>query len=158
MKRENILDRFMRHVSPDPDSGCWLWTGSLNAGYGQFSIRINGKPTSRVAHRFYYEAINGAVPKELQLDHLCRVRRCVNPAHLEPVTPRENTLRSDAVTAENAFKTHCLNGHPLSGDNLRVHKGWRLCKRCHRDEVRRYRARLITGAGEATPPINAGAP
>jgi hypothetical protein len=73
----------------DPD-GCWLWTGTLRSGYGRF--RADGRLVQ--AHRYSYERAVGPIPADRQLDHLCRVRRCVNPDHLEPVTPSENVLRS----------------------------------------------------------------
>ena len=78
----------------------------------------------------------------LQIDHLCRVRCCVNPAHLEPVTPRENTLRGVGVTAKNAAKTHCSKGHPLSDENLLVlASGRRVCRACARSNGKRYKER-----------------
>lgn len=76
------------------ETGCWIWLGELNRnGYGR--VCVKGKRP--VAHRHVYETLVGPIPEGLLLDHLCRVRCCVNPSHLEPVTPKENTLRGDAV-------------------------------------------------------------
>lgn len=120
-----LLERLMAKVAID-ENGCWLWTASVRPnGYGQ--VAYKGSP--RQAHRVVYEAVRGPIPGGLPLDHLCRVRHCVNPAHLEPVTHRENVRRG-----ANAQKTHCLRGHPLSGDNLFRNdpRGWRKCKACDR--------------------------
>ncbi len=86
---------------------------------------------TRRAHRALWIAVNGPVPDGLQLDHLCRVRHCVNPSHLEPVTPRQNSLRGETVARRRSEQTHCIHGHPLSGDNLYVFReNTRNCKRC----------------------------
>src|ERR1019366_4519713 len=84
-----MLERFLKFVLPEPNTGCWLWTGGLNrGGYGQFMT-----PPCTVAHRVAYELFVGPIPEGLQLDHLCRVRSCVNPQHLEPVSQQENIRR-----------------------------------------------------------------
>jgi len=101
-----------------PDLGpCWIWTGPKNPG-GYGTPYFQGK--MRRAHRVAYELILGTIPAGKQLDHLCRVRHCVNPAHLEPVTNKENALRGFSFSAKNAKKTHCINGHEFSGQNLRI--------------------------------------
>jgi hypothetical protein len=126
---KNILERFERYVMPEPNSGCWFWMGGLSAGgYGQ--ITFSNPKTTKKAHRVAWELHRGPVPAGLELDHLCRMRSCVTPDHLEPVTRRENTLRGEGVTSQNAHKTHCVNGHPLSGRNLLVKSGWRTCRAC----------------------------
>jgi hypothetical protein len=137
-------DRFWQKVSPEPNSGCWLWTGADNGeGYG--TISVPGKRGHK-AHRFAYELFVGPIPDGLQIDHLCRVRCCVNPAHLEAVTQKVNVQRGIAVAKTKEYFaaiTHCPHGHKYSGDNLRKSKqGHRLCRTCHRDRERaRYHAK-----------------
>lgn len=117
------------HKHDGPETFCWIWTAGLDAhGYGQFGF--NKKPTK--AHRVAYEELVSPPPSGMALDHLCRVRNCVNPAHLEPVSIGENVRRGDGVSARNAKKTHCPSGHELQGENLIVEKsGTRRCKECH---------------------------
>jgi hypothetical protein len=93
--------------------------------------------TSRRAHRVAYELAVGPIPPGLQVDHLCRVRDCVNPAHLDPVTKRENNLRSKSPFAEAARATHCANSHPFSPENLANEPGRRCCKTCKAEYARR---------------------
>lgn len=124
------------------DSGCWEWTASRNiGGYGM--IWFEGRP--RVAHRVAYGLLVGAIPDGLTLDHLCRVRHCVNPAHLEPVTMYENMLRGESFSARQARQTHCKNGHPLSGDNLysNPNRKQRVCRTCRTAYVRAYYGRSV---------------
>lgn len=88
-----------------------------------------------------------SVSHMLDQHHLCRVRHCVNPAHMEPVTIRQNVLRGEGNAAQNARKTHCVHGHPLEGDNLKVTpKGWRVCLTCRRERKRQRRAKLQVAA------------
>jgi len=89
--RASALERFEQFYTPEPNTGCWLWTGKLDNGYGRFWFQ--GKSVK--AFRWAYEHILGqAIPSDLQLDHLCRQRACVNPLHGEPVTCRENLIRA----------------------------------------------------------------
>lgn len=126
-----------------PDLGpCWIWTAALSYGYGQFWL--DGR--TQLAHRVAYEWLVGPIPDGLEPDHLCRVRRCVNSGHLEPVTRRENILRGvgPATTiARHRARTHCPQGHPYSGANLYVHpkNGNRDCRACRRAASRRYRTK-----------------
>jgi len=111
------------------DKGCWDWTGSHNPkGYGSFNVNKGHRP----AHRLAYEIMRGPIPEGLTLDHLCRNRGCVNPAHLEPVTNRENVLRGIGPTAKAARATHCPSGHPYDEANTYVSPstGWRRCRTC----------------------------
>jgi HNH endonuclease len=127
--------RFWKSVYPCPMSGCWLWGGVTNAaGYGQFSVENK----HRYAHRVSRSTLVGPIPDGFYIDHLCRTPHCVNPAHLEPVTPRENVLRGKTIIAANASKTHCRAGHPYTGDNLRLTpKGGRRCRECDNAGQRR---------------------
>jgi hypothetical protein len=119
--------------------GCWTWTRETDHdGYGR--VRYEG--IKRMAHRVAYAALGGSVPDDLQLDHLCRVRNCVNPAHLEPVTNRTNTLRGNGPTAVNSVKTHCPQGHPYDRVNTHFRPcGRRRCRACERVRNAQYRAR-----------------
>ena len=100
---------------------CWEWVGEMGVfGYGYACIQGTHKRV--FAHRAMYELLRGPIPDGMDLDHLCRNRRCVNPEHLEPVTHRENCRRGNGWSGRNARKTHCKNGHALTPDNL-VSKG-----------------------------------
>ena len=135
-----LADRLRSHVTVDLATGCWLWTGAVaRNGYGQVGI----DKRTRSAHRVSYETFVGPIPRGLQLDHLCRVRRCINPAHLEPVTRDENQARSPITTAG---RTHCQKGHPLTGDNLVIKKRGSLppvrnCRTCRDAYQRAWKAR-----------------
>lgn len=96
-----VVQRLLGKVDRQPGDGCWLWTGSTRQGYGQIRVKRDGTWTVRDAHRVAWEELVGPVPAGLVIDHLCRVTTCVNPAHLEPVTQRENVQRGDspALTA-----------------------------------------------------------
>ena len=119
---QTVLERFMSKIIKDI-SGCWLWSGATNReGYGKFTV---GRITV-AAHRFIFAEMVASIP-----DHLCRVRHCVNPVHLEPVTMRENLLRGNTLQARNAAKTHCDHGHEFTAQNTRIVNGfWRACREC----------------------------
>ena len=135
------IERFMLKVRQG-ENWCFFWTASTNGtGYGLFTV--NGRMV--MAHRWAYEYFKGPIPDGLQLDHLCRNRNCVNPAHLEPVTQRENLLRGESLTTFNLAKTHCPQGHAYAGANLYVTpKGSRQCRTCRADHQRLHLARQKT--------------
>lgn len=124
---------------------CWLWTAAQNGkGYGRF---WDGSRLV-VAHRWAYLFCVGPIPDGLTLDHSCRVRNCVRPEHLEPVTMRENTMRGVGLAALNARKTRCSNGHEFTEANTRIElsakgRAWRKCRQCKRanDKARRLTKR-----------------
>ncbi len=142
VSRTSTLDSFWSRV--DKTSGCWLWTGSvLNSGYGQIATRL--RPTSsgtRLAHRVAYELLVGPIG-DLQLDHLCRNRLCVNPAHLEPVDAAENTRRG----LHGSLRTHCMYGHELTAENTwyEAKTNCRRCVTCARATSRRTALRNRVG-------------
>jgi hypothetical protein len=146
IERPSVADRFWAKVDRGNAEGCWDWTGAFSSnGYGHYFVgREHGQSKSVRAHRFAYELSVGDIPEDLVIDHLCRNRGCVNPAHLEPVTTRENIVRGEGFAAEQARRTHCVRGgHPLSGPNLYVNpRGERECRTCRADSVVRRRARL----------------
>jgi hypothetical protein len=129
--RQEPIDRFMAKV--EKTDSCWNWLAQLNeGGYGRFSYRLK----MVAAHRWIFEHVNGPIPDGLQVDHLCRNRRCVNPAHMEAVTGQVNTLRGETRAARNAAKTHCPQGHHLEDVN-----GRRICRPCLRAAQARWRER-----------------
>ena len=129
--------RFWSKVGNGKD-GCWEWRAAINdSGYGVFSIY----GWRYKAHRVSYEEIVGPIPGNLVIDHLCRNRACVRPSHMEVVTRAENVRRGIGVSAMNSLKTHCPQGHPYKGDNLRVYNGSRHCQECRRMASSRYNAK-----------------
>lgn len=145
------LDRIWPRISED-EAGCWLWTGSrFPTGYGQVAIA----GASMYAHRLVYMICIGEIEEGLHTDHLCRNPPCCNPAHLEPVTCRENIMRSPIHPAAiNARKTHCKAGHPLSGDNLAINaNGRRVCRACARlrDAERYAKKKRLSEPTRVTP-------
>ena len=124
----------------DKSGDCWLWTGTINLeGYG--SIKRNR--VRYVSHRVSYEALVGPIPEGYVIDHLCRVRNCVNPEHLEPVTIKENVLRGQGMGARHARREHC----PVCGGaNWAIRSdGGRRCKTCINAKAR-VRREIIKGA------------
>lgn len=139
---EGLSARFWAKVDrTGGPAACWPWTAyRTRSGYGRFNL---GGKRIDTAHRVAYVLLRGPVPEGLQLDHLCRVRHCVNPAHLEPVTQRENLLRGATVPARYATRTRCVNGHEFTPENTAPGRtpGQRRCRACDRERMRRYRSR-----------------
>lgn len=126
-------ERFWSHV--EKTDTCWLWMSAMVNGYGRFKAE---RQTS--AHRFAYELIVGPIPDGLELDHLCRVRNCVNPDHLEPVTHAENMARANPYLVDSnhhAAKTHCKWGHEFTLENTYRRGHGRVCRACKRAEAKR---------------------
>ena len=128
--KDGPLPDYAPHLGP-----CWLWTAATNYGYGVIGLgrRQDG---IALAHRLLYEHMVGPIPEGLCLDHLCRVRACVNPAHMEVVTLAENKRRGESGPAQNARKTHCPQGHPYDEANTYRYNGWRQCRTCCLDRRR----------------------
>lgn len=123
-------DRFWPKVQVT--QGCWLWIGGRDMhGYGHFYFGPDDGQGG--SHRFSWELRNGPVPAGMHLDHLCRVRHCVRPDHMEVVSNRENVLRGVGPSAENARKTHCKRDHEFTPENTGRNKaGNRYCRECER--------------------------
>lgn len=129
-----MLDILTANIRIDAETNCWLWTGTIRSGgYGRWP----GEKGS-LAHRVSYELHRGPIPAGMQIDHLCRIRHCVNPDHLEPVTHAQNARRGAFAT-----KTHCSNGHPYDAENTYIDKtGSRKCRACDRESYWRRRDRV----------------
>lgn len=132
--------RFWLKVEKGPS--CWLWFGPVSGrGYGVMWWRKR----NRAAHRIALLMGGTTIAAQLVVDHVCRNRLCVNPAHLRVVSNRANSIEnSESVTAKNAQKTHCKHGHALRGENVRRHgpeMRYRSCRTCLREIDRRWKAR-----------------
>lgn len=149
------LNKIFERVTPEPNSGCWLWLGlATETNYG--TVSYNGK--RNLAHRVFYEAHKGEIPKGLVIDHLCRNTLCVNPDHLEAVTQRENSLRGIGPSAQFYKRDHCNYGHLFSAQNTKIRKdGSRQCITCERKREKarphryRDRSRHKRGSNESQP-------
>lgn len=146
--QRTTLERFEEKYIPEPNSGCWLWTAGTACGYGAFKDDIWGEQRAhRVSYRFY----KGDIPPGKEIDHLCKVKLCVNPEHLEAVPHKINMFRADqGVVAKNWHKTHCVNGHELSGDNISIRKHGiteksRVCLLCERASSKKKYEKKMSG-------------
>ena len=139
---ESLRENILANCSPEPNSGCWLWLlNTATGGYGRITA---GRRSQSLVHRVSYEVFKGPIPEGLTIDHLCKVKSCVNPGHLEAVTQRENWLRTTACqTNSERFKliTHCPQGHEYTPENTRMDGDARKCITClrARDRARRPR-------------------
>lgn len=130
MARRRVIDRFWSKV--EKTDTCWLWLGSKHpSGYAAMSVENR----SRYVHRLSYELFVGPIPEGLTIDHLCRVRNCVNPNHLEPVTAAENTRRARAYDVK---PTHCPQGHEYTPDNIVPSQRSLRCRECQNASNRAY--------------------
>lgn len=153
-----MTERITSKFTIEPKSGCWLWHAARDKkGYGIVTkpaavYRETGGARHWQAHRYVYLAVRGTIPDGLVLDHLCRVRNCVNPDHLEPVTDAEN-FRRGAGTGHvlwdgtvwpkaKSLLHHCKYGHEYTPENTYIRTaGWRVCRTCMNARQREYQAR-----------------
>lgn len=120
------------------DTGCWLWTGCLSGdGYG----KVNNRLGQTLAHRFSFVLHGGLIPVGTEIDHLCNVRHCVNPAHLQAVPHAVNVARADYTkNHRNGVKTHCIRGHAFTPENTALeHYGARTQRKCRTCRAARQR-------------------
>lgn len=126
-RMKTLKDRLLEKMIPEPNTGCWLWTGATNSqGYGQ--IRVDG--VCHTASRVSFECFNGQLAPGMEPDHICRVRSCINPGHMEAVTHAENRGR--------ALKEFCRNGHDLRITRIILPAG-SGCKVCRYEATKRWR-------------------
>lgn len=162
-KPRPAAERVLGMIEQVTETGCWIYMGFLNAnGYGRHMVRsrfAEGKARAtkahitKLAHRIVYEATLGAVPAGLELDHICRVRCCVNPAHLRAITHAENVRRS--LPRRSLVRTHCIRGHELIGWNRMVAKtGHISCRLCHNElQVKRNSRYRMEAKNRSAAPV-----
>lgn len=128
--------KFWKKIVLDFKTGCWNWVGKPDVG-GYCRWVVGNK--NILVHRSSFELFKGKIMEGLQIDHLCRNTKCVNPNHLEAVTARTNVLRSNNRAANQHRQTRCIRGHLLYGENLRIRDdGSRQCITCQKFRRRRY--------------------
>lgn len=138
-----LADRFFKRVEKNGEGGCWIWIGAVQLnGYGVIPKGPHGTG-NHLAHRASWFLHYGEIPDGLVIDHLCRNKKCVNPFHLRVCTQRENVLCGISLSAKNAIKVMCDNGHTLDDcypiKSLNGNKS-RKCRVCQRENVKRYYA------------------
>lgn len=141
----SLEERFAAKVTVGHDGGCWEWNGTKDKnGYGTLHIRgaeqVHWGTAALRMHRYTYITFRGPIPPHLQPDHLCRNTSCVNPWHIELVTPRENVLRNNSPIARQARQTHCKRGHEFTPENTYVYRRMRTCRACDRLRARKVPA------------------
>lgn len=128
------LDDLFNRASPEPTSGCWLWEGGSKGSNGYGGVWYEGR--NHYAHRIAVLLSGRQIPPGIQVDHLCRVRCCINPAHLDLVTNQENARRGETGVRSAALRRavpHCTHGHPYDEANTAYTKaGYRKCRACDR--------------------------
>lgn len=139
-----LPEKLTRNIEVD-QSGCWVWTAFRNHdGYGR--RYWNGR--QKFVHRIVYESLVGKVPPKMELDHLCRVRACCNPAHLEIVTHKQNMERGlHNGGRNNREKTHCINGHAFTEANTYWRtdmRHGRICRTCRNNASHKAHGKTYT--------------
>lgn len=149
MSRTTVESRVARLSRLDPVTSCWVWIGSKDKdGYGKVNARLPDGKKVYLAHRMTFIYFVGEIPDDKEIDHRCKNPSCINPEHLRLMTHRENVEAGDYKTHHrNAVKTHCIHGHALTGENIRIqrHKDivMRHCRVCAKERSRKYRAAKI---------------
>lgn len=132
---ENLKEKLLNRMQIDANNGCWLIKPTSN-GYVRWRFENRNWPV----HRLMFELFYHKIPEKLVLDHICRSRNCVNPTHLRMCLSEENVMVGEGVTARNAAKTHCVNGHKLDEKNLYFHRsGNSMCRQCKKCTSRRFK-------------------
>ena len=130
MNLTDLPERLQRKIEPEPTSGCWIWSGSCFSGSGYGQVQWGGGP--RRAHRLVYELLVGPIPPGLDLDHKCRVRPCVNPAHVRPCTCRENLMAPGSLApAKRSAERVLCEKHGIPYHKIKTQRVCRECRRAY---------------------------